>query len=164
MRVAGGVVTGVDIPALLGALDGGGISYVLIGATALAAHGPIRATEDIDVVPDPDPENLRRLGNLLVSLDARMAADPDRALGPEERAALAQGRNLTVETAIGGLDVVQRLPGVPSYAELSAEAVEMELFGLPVAVCSRRHLRAMKLARGSHRDLADLEDLDATEG
>jgi hypothetical protein len=29
-------------------------------------------------------------------------------------------------------------------------------------VCSRRHLREMKLARGTHRDLADVEDLDAT--
>lgn len=73
------------------------------------------------------------------------------------------GRNLTLETALGGLDIVQRLAGVPSYGELADDAVEMELFGLPVLVCSRRHLRAMKRARGSHRDLADLEDLDATD-
>lgn len=156
-------MSGVDIPGLLRAFDDGEVGYVLIGATALAAHGPVRATEDVDVVPDPDPENLRRLGNVLASLDARLADDPSRGLGPEERAALAQGRNLTLETPLGGLDVVQRLAGVPSYAELSEDAVEMELFGIAVLVCSRRHLRAMKLARGSHRDLADLEDLDATD-
>lgn len=156
-------MSGVDIPGLLRALDDGGVRYVLIGATALAAHGPVRATEDVDVVPDPDPENLRRLGNVLVSLDARLAADPARELGAQERAALAQGQTLTFETGLGGLDVVQRLAGVPGYAELTDEALELELFGIPVVVCSRRHLRAMKLARGSHRDLADVEDLDATE-
>lgn len=156
-------MSGVDIPGLLRAFDDGEVGYVLIGATALAAHGPVRATEDVDVVPDPDPENLRRLDNVLASLDARLADDPSRGLGPEERAALAQGRNLTLETAFGGLDVVQQLAGVPSYAELADDAVEMELFGIGVLVCSRRHLRAMKLARGSHRDLADLEDLDAAE-
>lgn len=156
-------MSGVDIPGLLRAFDDGEVGYVLIGAAALAAHGPVRATEDVDVVPDPDPENLRRLGNVLASLDARLADDPSSGLGAEERAALAQGRNLTLETALGGLDVVQRLAGVPSYVELADDAVEMELFGIPVLVCSRRHLRAMKLARGSHRDLADVEDLDATE-
>ena len=139
------------------------MDYVLIGATALAAHGPVRATEGVDVVPAPDPENLRRLGKVLVTLDARLAASPGRGFGPEERTALSTGANLTLETAHGGLDVVQRLPGVPSYGDVSGEAVEMELFGISVAVCSRRHLRAMKLVRASHRDLADVEDLDATE-
>ena len=156
-------MTGVDIPGLLRALDEGGVAYVLIGGAALAAHGPVRATEDVDVVPAPDSENVRRLGNVLVRLDATLASDPVREFGPEERTALSQGANLTLETARGSLDIVQRLPGVPPYAELADESVDMELFGIPVSVCSRRHLRGMKLARASHRDLADVEDLDATE-
>ena len=57
---------------------------------------------------------------------------------------------------------MQRAAGVPSFGELAADAVEMELFGVPVLVCSREHLRQMKLARGTHRDLADVADLDAS--
>ena len=105
-------MNGVDIPGLLRVLDGGEVRYVLIGAVALAAHGPVRATEDVDVVPAPDPETLRRLGNVLASLDARLASDPDRPLDAAEPTALAKGRNLTLETALGGLDIVQRLAGV----------------------------------------------------
>ena len=153
----------LDIPGLLRALARDDVDYVLIGAAALAAHGPVRATEDVDIVPDPDPENLRRLGNVLVSLEARLAGALDRPIGPEERVSLAQGRNLTLETVLGGLDVIQNLPGVPAYRDLARNAVLLELFEVPVAVCSRQHLRAMKLARASHRDLADIEDLDATE-
>jgi hypothetical protein len=154
-------VSPLDIPGLLRALDRGQVAYVLIGAAALAAHGPVRATEDLDLVPDPDPENLRRLVNVLVGLEARLATDPDRQLGPEERSALAQGHSLTLETRLGGVDVVQRASGVPSFAELAAEAIDMQLFDVRVLVCSREHLRQMKLARGTHRDLADIEDLDA---
>jgi hypothetical protein len=56
-------------------------------------------------------------------------------------------------------DVVQRLPGVPSYADLVAGAMPVELHGVRFRVCSREHLIAMKRARGSALDQADLERL-----
>lgn len=154
-------MSALDVEGLLRRLSEASVECVLIGAVALAAHGPVRATEDLGLVPDPDPENLRRLGNLLVELDARLPLADGRPFGTEERAALARGRSLTVDTRLGGLDVVQRTAGVPSYEELASEALTLEPFGIPARVCSRRHLRGMKLARGAHRDLADVEDLDA---
>ncbi len=157
-------MTPPDIPGVLKALAEGGVRYVLIGGVAVAAHGPVRATEDVDLVPDPEEENLRLLGNTLARMDAHLPGGPAEPFGPQLRAALAQGRNLTLDSVHGGVDVVQRMPGMPSFEDLDAEATEMELLGAPVKVCSRRHLRAMKLARGSHRDLADVEDLDALPG
>lgn len=151
----------LDIAGLLRRLDDAQVDYVLIGAVALAAHGPVRSTEDLDLVPGPDPENLRRLGNLLVDLGAQLPAADARGFGNEDRAALARGESLTLETALGGLDVVQRAEGVPSYTELATEALALDVFGVTARVCSRRHLRKMKLSRASHRDLADVEDLDA---
>lgn len=136
---------------------------MLIGAVALAAHGPVRATEDVDLVPDPAAENLRRLGNLLVRLDARLASEPKRRFGTGEREALQRGRSLTLDSSLGAIDVVQGVRGVPSFEQLAAEAIELELLGVAVKVCSRRHLREMKLARGTHRDRGDVEDLDATD-
>ncbi len=136
---------------------------MLIGAVALAAHGPVRATEDVDLVPDPAAENLRRLGNLLVRLDARLASEPKRRFGTGEREALQRGRSLTLDSSLGAIDVVQGVWGVPSFEQLAAEAIELELLGVAVKVCSRRHLREMKLARGTHRDRGDVEDLDATD-
>lgn len=40
----------------------------------------VRATEDVDIVPDPAPANLDALGNVLVTLNARLVSDPARAL------------------------------------------------------------------------------------
>jgi len=51
---------------------------------------------------------------------------------------------------------------VPDYEELRAQASEAEVLGVPVLICSRDHLTAMKRAAGRTRDLADLEDLEAT--
>jgi hypothetical protein len=41
------------------------LDYVLIGATAMAFHGLIRATEDVDLLIRPSPENVERLRQAL---------------------------------------------------------------------------------------------------
>lgn len=56
--------------------------------------------------------------------------------------------------------MVQGLDGVPEFEELRSRAVEAEILGSTVWVCSRDDLRAMKRAAGRTRDLADIEDLD----
>jgi hypothetical protein len=112
------------------------------------------------VVPDPDPENIRRLITVLEDLDAHLLLDPGREIDNDVRSALLSGRNLTVTTSRGDLDIVQRLPDVPTFAALADEAVEAELFDVAFRVCSRAHLIAMKRARGAAIDLADLEHLE----
>jgi hypothetical protein len=137
------------------------IRYVVIGGIAVAAHAFVRATEDLDIVPDPIPANLDELCNVLVRIDARLLRDPEREIDSEIRSELYRGRNLTVTTSIADLDIVQRLPGVPLYSELASESWTAELGGVQFRVCSRAHLIAMKRARGAAIDLADLERLDS---
>lgn len=149
-----------DLSGMLAALHGGDVRHVVIGGLAVVAHRHIRATEDVDLVPDPRRENLDRLANVLVALDARLTLAPMRAIGPEERTALRRGRNISVTTALGDIDVVQRLAGVPAYEALRADAVEVRLFDTPVQICSLEHLIAMKRVRDSHIDRADLEALE----
>ncbi len=54
-------------------------------------------------MPDPGPSNLKLLTAALEALDTRF----------------------------GGLDVVQRLRGVPAYSELAKDVVESDLENLP---------------------------------
>lgn len=148
-----------DLTALLRAIVDAGVEFVVVGGVAVAAHEYVRATEDVDLVPAPDHDNLDRLANLLVDLDGRLTLSPERGIGDVERRALHQGRNLSVSTAHGDLDVIQRLPGVPSYDALRADAIRVELDDLELTVCSREHLMTMKRARGAPIDIADLERL-----
>ena len=149
-----------DLAGVLRALLDEGVEFVVIGGLAVAVHGFVRATEDVDLVPAPDRDNLDRLVNRLIREGARLTLAPERSPGPEERRALYRGRNLSVSTRLGDVDVVQRLHGVPPYADLNARAITVAPFGLQIRVASRGDLIAMKRAGGRPTDLADLERLE----
>lgn len=145
-----------DPRALVTALHGVGGRFVVIGGMAVAAHGFIRATEDLDLVPEPDPANLAALGNALVALGATLPTSGGRDFATRD---LTPGANVTLDTPLGGVDIVQRVAGLPAYRELSAAATLADLDGVEVRVCSLAHLRAMKAAAGRPIDLADLDAL-----
>lgn len=150
-----------DLSGLLRALVEADVRFVVIGGIAVAAHSVVRATEDVDIVPEPSPENLDQLLDVLDGLDARLVLNPDRAIDARVRELVLKRRNLTVTTRLGDVDVVQSLPGVPRYADLAARSDEVELHGSRFRVASRGDLVAMKRARGSALDQADIERLTA---
>ena len=47
------------------ALDGAGVPYMITGSLASSYHGEPRATRDVDIVIDPDPDALERLVDLV---------------------------------------------------------------------------------------------------
>jgi hypothetical protein len=115
---------------LLTALQRHGVDFVLIGGLALAAHGVIRGTKDVDIVPDPDAANLSRLAGLLRAIEARVALkdlDPGE-LGIEPDAnRLALGDNWVLDTSLGRLDVLQDIAGIDGFGALRERAVEVEI-------------------------------------
>jgi len=62
-------------------------------------------------------------------------------------------------TKFGGLDVVQLARGVPSYSQLAQDAIDSEMLGIPVRICSLARLREMKRAQNRTQDRLDLENL-----
>jgi hypothetical protein len=154
-----------DLRSLLGALNEHGVDFVVIGGVAVAAHGFVRGTEDLDLVPDPDPENLQRLTKALEALESRLPTVGGRSFDPVTDApVIRRGGNVTAATKFGALDVVQRATGVPGYSQLTEDAVQSELLGVPVRICSLARLREMKQAQSRTQDLLDLENLPtATE-
>jgi hypothetical protein len=48
------------------------IRFVLVGGLAVNAWGYLRATRDVDVVPDPSAKNLAKLGSLLRELGGKV--------------------------------------------------------------------------------------------
>ena len=152
-------MTEFDLRALLEALHEREVRFVVIGGVAVAAHGYVRGTEDLDLVPDPDPVNLDRLSDALAGLESTLPT-VERAFDPSTDAkVIRRGGNITANTRFGGLDIVQRAGGVPSYTELLQDSVESDLLGVPVRICSLGQLREMKQAAGSDQDRADLANL-----
>jgi len=139
------------------------VEFVVVGGLALNAWGVVRGTKDVDVVVATEPKNLKRVAEVAVTAGGHVQQG-EALLGSSISiaAALASGEQVAIETDLGRLDVVQGLDGVPTFEELRPRAAEAEVLGSKVWVCSREDLRAMKRAAGRTRDLADLEDLDAT--
>ena len=149
-----------DLRSLLEALNEAGVDFVVIGGVAVGAHGFIRGTADLDVVPDPDPGNLERLSIALTKLDSTLPTVGERAFNPDtDLGVMRRGGNVTAMTKFGGLDVIQRAQGVPSYSQLAEDAVQSELLGIPVRICSLARLREMKRAQNRTQDQLDLENL-----
>ncbi|MEX2193890.1 MAG: hypothetical protein WD844_01270 [Thermoleophilaceae bacterium] len=150
----------LDLRALLQALHDHEVRFVVIGGVAVGAHGYVRSTADLDIVPDPSSENADRLARTLAGLEASLPMDGGRPfVAAGDVSSLTRRRNMTLDTRAGALDVVQRAAGVPSFEQLDSDAVDSDLLGVPVRVCSLEHLRQMKQARASAQDRADLENL-----
>jgi hypothetical protein len=60
---------------LVAALNTAGVAYVIVGGIAVAAHGVVRATADLDLVPEPSGENLDLLARTLADLGAEHPVD-----------------------------------------------------------------------------------------
>jgi len=141
------------------------VRFVVVGGLAVGAWGVVRGTKDVDVVVDLESGNLRRVAEVAVAAGGHVQQGRAFLGSPVSiAAALGSGEQVAIETDLGRLDVVQGLEGIPSYEELRSRAIEAEILGVPVAVCSIEDLREMKRAAGRTRDLADLEDLEAAAG
>lgn len=153
----------LDVERLLAALEEAEVRFVVIGGFAVGAHGYPRATKDLDIVPDPAPENLERLAELLSDLNASV-------LGMEEvvqpdAAGLEMGGNFVLVTSHGRLDIMQLIGPDLEYVDLDSAAVEDEVFGHRVRFCGFDHLVAMKEAAGRPEDEIDLKRLrESREG
>lgn len=154
---------------ILNALNARGVDFVLIGGLALGAHGVIRGTKDVDIVPDPVTGNLAVLADALEALNARVDLrdlDPTE-LGIEPDAdGLGMGGNWVLVTDQGRLDVLQEVAGVSGYEQLRAHAVAMRVPGVtgPVLAAGYDDVIAMKVAAGREQDLIDIDSLRRARG
>lgn len=151
----------LDAERILAALAEHGVDYVLIGGLAVQTHGHVRTTNDADLIPAPNPENLARLAEALRSLDARVLNE-----GEEETeidgAMLPRATIWQFATRDGGIDVMHEVPGARSYAELREDVLKVRLGKIEVPVVGLDDLIAMKLARGRPVDLGDVAALSDT--
>ncbi|MGH2857544.1 MAG: hypothetical protein ACRDMJ_08660 [Solirubrobacteraceae bacterium] len=126
-------------------------------------HGVVRATKDLDIVPEPSRANTARLAAALRELRAEvdlgdMKTD-ELGIEPDEEG-LAAGGNWVLQTKHGRLDVMQDVPGLRSWQQLREGAVERD----GVLYAGYAELVSMKSSAGRNEDLADIAKLRAARG
>lgn len=141
-----------DFRDLLSAFNAHGVEYLVVGAHALAAHGHVRATKDLDVWVRPSAANAARV---LAALRAFGA--PLQDLREEDLA--RPGLVFQIGVAPVRIDVITVIEGV-EFEDAWPDRLEATLGSLRVPVLSRQHLIANKRAVGRLQDLADVERLE----
>jgi hypothetical protein len=140
---------------LLLALNAHDVEYLVVGAHALAAHGYVRATKDLDVWVRPELENA---GKVLQALSAFGAPLGDLTVDDLRNA----GTIFQIGVPPLRIDLITAIDGV-DFDEAWPDRLQTSFAGAPVFVISRHHLIVNKKSAARLQDLADVEHLEATE-
>jgi predicted nucleotidyltransferase len=142
---------GPDFVEFLNLLNEHRVRYLLIGGYAVAVHGHVRATNDIDVWIEATPENARRTEAAIREFGFDL---------PE----LTTERLLDarVITRMGvppmRIEVLSAISGV-SFEEAYVNRISVDVDSIRVPVIGLEDLLANKRASGRAKDLADVEEL-----
>lgn len=140
-----------DFKELLLVFNAHNVDYLIVGAHALAAHGHVRATKDLDVWVRPDNANAK---NVLQALSEFGAPLTDLTEDDLSR------KDTIFQIGIPPLriDIITAIDGV-EFAEAWPDRLETEFGGVPAFVISRQHLITNKRTSARLQDLADVQQL-----
>jgi hypothetical protein len=155
---------GFDARAIFAALAEHDVDYVTVGGIAIQAHGGQRLTQDLDIAIAASGENLARLADALIALDARiLGPDGQRSASTPSATLLGGSDQWHLMTDHGPLDVVTLPAHLGPFDEMRARAHETPLGDLSIPIAHRDDLLEMKRAAGRPQDLADIRLLESLD-
>ena len=144
-----------DFKELLLAFNAQNVEYLIVGAHALAAHGIIRATKDLDLWVRPEKSNAEKVLQALTEFGAPLKDLIADDLSKKETI-------FQIGLPPLRIDVLTDIDGV-EFEEAWPDRVEASFGDVRAFVISRRHLLTNKKASARLQDLADVQQLEATE-
>jgi predicted nucleotidyltransferase len=133
-----------------GLLNAAGVKYVVVGGFAVALHGVVRATKDIDVLIEPTLDNAARALKALEGLTYGIA----RELDPSDVVA----KPITIIGDDPRVDLLTLAWSV-RYADAAPKAERVEIDGVEIPFADLETLIRTKQT-DRFQDKADLENLE----
>ncbi len=149
-----------DFRDMLSALSDAGAEFLVVGAHALAAHGLVRATGDLDIWVRATPENARRVATAFQAFGGAAIG----TFGVTEQDLSKPGIGLAIGAEPNRIDLHTNIAGL-EFNEAQSTAIASEMFGVPVSVLSHGALVKAKRASigkrpiGSAKAAQDAADL-----
>lgn len=136
------------------------VRFVLIGGYAAVIHGSNRPTEDIDITPDREVRNLKRLAAALTELGARQKIEGRQPAEIQlDDQMLRMQDTWFFTTRYGDLDVVIDPAGLAGFSSLLPDATVERIGGLEIQVASLGDVIHSKEASDRPKDRAALPEL-----
>lgn len=151
-----------DLPALLATLCDAGVEFIIVGGAAAVIQGAPITTLDLDIVHRRTPENVSRLLDVLLRLDATMRYDlANRGLRPTAEMLAGKGQ-INLSTSLGPIDPLCELDEGKGYDELLVHSQSVIDEGRLLRVLDLPTLIEVKAKAGRPKDRMVLPILVAT--
>ncbi len=149
---------------LLEDLSEGGVQYLVVGGVAVGLNGFPRYTNDLDIIVEPKPENLRRLLAVLSAWGSGSAKELSISdFLPPELGSIRINEDFPLDAFV--LMRSRKEGSVWDYAELARDAcVHVSAKGIKIGFISIPRLIALKTGTGRAKDLVDLDVLQEIQG
>jgi len=145
-----------DPYALLQALEGQRVTYIVVGALGRVLHGSDELTDGLDIVPATREENLRHLELALDELNARRTDGKRLVLDRD----LSRQPVLELQTDGGELKIIREPEGTRGYDDLRRRATREPIGrGLRPAVASPDDHARMLAALDREQDRVPLQTM-----
>ena len=150
-----------DYRELIRTLAANDVKYIIVGGAAATAHGSSRLTEDLDLVYQREAENIRRLVKTLAPHRPYLRGAPSGLPFKWDEETIWHGRNFTLTTAFGSLDLLGEITLGGNYEKLLPYSVRLEVFGNECLCLGLERLIEVKRAVGRLKDLEAIAELQA---
>lgn len=144
-----------DFLDLLQALSEEGVEFLVVGAHALAAHGVVRASGDLDVLVRPTRDNARLVVRALHRFGAPLE---QHGVGAEDFE--REGTVYQLGLPPRRIDLLTQVSGL-TFDEAASDGQEVGIAGVTFRVPSAEALLVNKRASGRDKDLEDVRRLEA---
>ena len=151
----------MSIESLLVGLAEADVEFVVVGGVAGGIHGSPFVTNDLDICYATDRANLTRMAKRLATWSAYPRGWETGLPFAMEARTLRDTPIMTLRTAEGDLDLLDRVEGVGSYQEVFESSEEVTAFAVRFRVMTLDALIRARRAAGRPKDLAQLPTLEA---
>ena len=140
-----------DLEELFHLLNKHHVDFIVVGGYAVAFHGFVRATKDIDILFRNSPDNIQNLIDALCGFGIS-SKDMDKNTFSE------QGRIVRIGSSPMLVELINSIRGV-TFDEAWKDRVIGTYGSTKISFISRIHLLNAKKAVGRPQDLRDIEEL-----
>jgi hypothetical protein len=149
-----------NLEAVLRAMCGSKVDFIIVGGVAAGIHGSVRGTSDADFVYSRAPANIDRLASALAGAHPYLRGAPAGLPFRWDSETLRRGLNFTLTTDLGDVDLLGEIVGGGSYEDLKGQCIRVRVFGVECLCLDLAPLIRVKRAAGRPKDFAAVAVLE----